>query len=254
MAPLVKPGPWISAGKLERAAYCPASAHLPRDEEPPGEAAEWGKVIHEWKETGKWPENTQFRKSTLVRRETALKDNGLTREELWPEEVGIHELRLAMSKSNIDWDQVARSADKDSDREAWKAQYDDRWAVGVCDWFATLDGQPWIDDLKTGKEVPDEPLTLPQLKMYSAWGAIYYDTTCLVSLTHWPRSPADGPPVRIWSREGMTVKAARKFQAKLERIRLRVIESRDEKLNTVPGPHCKWCPSFNYCPEYNSEK
>lgn len=259
--------PWTSAGRLERAALCPASGHLPRQEDEPGDAAIWGKVVHSWKETGVWPTDSPYRISTLERRETALVVGGTSRETLWPSEIGVHEFKVAVSPTNWDWDTVNRVGSDEEARLAWKNQYPEEYAVGISDWFARLDeqrveelemqgitayvGQPWIDDLKTGREIPDDPLILIPQRLYATAGALYTQEPVLCSLTHWPRSPADGIPRRVWSPNPWGVVQAERFQKKLKRVHLRVLESKEAKIpNTVPGEHCRYCPSMVFCPEY----
>ncbi len=160
-----------------------------------GEAAAWGTMLHTWKETGTFPVDTVATR----RRLKSLAMSGVSREELYPD-TGLHEISYALHTANRIVDHLWRPGLTREDREEWKAGFGPEWVTGTCDYTGDVLGDPWCDDLKSGREVTDNPWDLWQLRLYATCVAILSHADQVhVSLTHWPRYPADSVPERIWT-------------------------------------------------------
>lgn len=235
--------PWSRASELERVLACPAAGHLPRLElVKTSDAADWGTSTHCWKETGKpWEQYAKV----FERRLAALEKAGMSRESLWPAD-GRHEVAVAVACGG--WAFLEHEGDL-AERDAWKQSFDQTFAVGTADYFGQLTGQWWVDDLKTGREVPTDPRELVQLQFYGSYLVRKHDVDeVLLSITHWPRYPADGAPVRYWAE--WTEDDADVFLEQLGRARRAVLNS--SKLpypDARPGAHCCYCPAQAHCPE-----
>jgi hypothetical protein len=115
-------------------------------------------------------------------------------------------------------------------------------------------GRPWVDDLKTGNPdyLPADPWDLWQMRVYATIALMLSGgDRVYVTLTRWPRYPADGVPKqdrpRVVHRDevfGLTLPT-------LELIRQRRLRSLD-KPETVPGEHCRFCLAQPGCPEYTT--
>ena len=197
--------------------------------------------MHTWKETGGWG-NTSLKVSE--RRMAALHGSGQTRESLYPS-TGVHEVSYALhTRSRIVESYV--SSDRD-EREAWKLGWDSEWLTGTCDYTGEVLDDPWVDDLKSGRYVPDNPFDLWQLRMYAACVCILAHAERVhVSLTHWPRSPADAPPTRTWA----LVEADTLINETLPLLeaRRRLVEASWDRPDARPGQHCTYCEAANNCP------
>ena len=141
---------------------------------------------------------------------------------------------------------VLRSA-----REAWKLSFNEEWITGTCDWLDDFLGVPWIDDLKTGSWVPSNPWDLWQLRFYAVCATMLTGSPeVAVSITHWPRSPADGLPKRIFvpgnvvTREELLGYTLPMLEYARQAREKSILEGPD----TRPGSHCTYCPSANHCP------
>lgn len=246
--------PWARASELDRLLACPAAGHLPRLEvvrDSPNYAAQWGTAMHAWKETGEFPEtdNARTRKAFEDRLTVLAESEYKTREGLWAP-AGTHERAVALAL--IDGVPVLDEclAPTAEERDAWKFAKDDHYAVGTCDYDCGLLERWWVDDLKTGREVPTNPLELAQMKFYATYFALREKTSVMVSLTHWPRSPASAPPKRRFAKKPWTVFDAEEFVEELEAARKRILRSRSLKVaDARPGSHCNWCPASARCPE-----
>ena len=204
--------------------------------------------MHAWKETGEFPdtENARSRKAYDDRLKV-LEDSGLTRGKLWPPS-GQHERAVGLCTVTGELDEFW--APTSDGRDVWKLAKDDRWVVGTCDYDCGVLERWWVDDLKTGREVSADPLELAQMRFYATWFALRYKTPVLVSLTHWPRSPASAPPKRIFAKRPWSVLDAEEFVETLEKARLAIARSRGLKVaDARPGSHCSWCPTMERCPE-----
>jgi hypothetical protein len=203
-------------------------------------ARDWGQSVHALVET-----HGDTREPALLRRLRAAGGRpGL--EVLYPPE-GRHEVTMSWEPSG--WITAPALATRD-EREAWKAARPETACTGTADYIGTVLGDPWLDDLKTGREVPDDPLELNQMRYYASYLARTTDRPVLVSLTHWPRYPADGKPRRVWAPRPWTPEDAVTFLNELEDARTRAARSRGlPEADARPGPHCFFCPSQHRCPE-----
>ena len=243
--------PWTRASELDRAVVCPASTHLDRvvpASESLRDAAAWGDLVHKWKETGKWDVDTVATR----RRSAALAAGGVSREDLWPD-TGAHEVAFALHTKN----RIAAKCDLTTreEREAWKLSFNDEWITGTADYVGVHEGHVWVDDLKTGNPdyLPRDPWDAWQLKFYALCAALAGGTAggtadfAYVSITSWPRYPADGIPNRVFS--GATrVELLGTVLPLLEHARVAALVSRDLSVDAVAGDHCKFCKSAPVCP------
>lgn len=244
--------PWARASELDRLLACPAAGHLPRLEVvgEPSYASKWGTAFHFWKETGEFPhtDNSRTAKAYADRLEV-LEEAGKSREGLWPT-VGQHERAVAIALIDGVPKLEEYGAPTADGRDAWKMSKDERYCVGTCDYDCGLLERWWVDDLKTGREIPADPLQLAQMKFYASYFALRDSVPVAVSLTHWPRSPADAPPKRRYAKKVWTVFDAEEFVEQLEKARRAVVRSRGLKVaDARPGAHCSYCPAMSRCPE-----
>jgi hypothetical protein len=234
--------PWARASELDRVLSCPASAHLARIQDSPGEAAQWGTLVHRWKETGEWPEDNQATR----RRQRALEAAGVTRESLWPSG-GRHEVTFALCVRSAF---VEAYTGPPEGANAWKASWNDQWITGTMDYMGDVLGDPWVDDLKTGN--PAHALPGWQFRAYAvaAWGLAEARRQLQLSVTYWPRYPADGPPRRVWSApvEAHTIS---RWCTELTTARDAVLRSQRNHATRIGG-HCTFCRCRPHCPEWAS--
>lgn len=237
---------------------CSGSAVLPclnEKSERAEQAADWGTMAHLWAQTGKI-------KGPGVRAERAfaksIELSGIDREALWPVG-GVFEGSLALRV-----DGIREASRDDSERDGWITGHYD-----YQHWF--VDGELWVDDLKTGKfyenPMPGVPgwredlevgenrypqdVRSPQIKTYALALSelLDYGGDVTVSVTHWPRLPLSkrhATPVRVWH----TWRAAGLSQhwddlEALERERKhneRALLGHEDSLILRPGDHCRFCP------------
>jgi hypothetical protein len=238
--------PWIRASGLERVIACPAAGHLAQIDSPPGEAAKWGTAVHEWAETGRIPEEYE---KLFERRLRALKKAGLSREDFWPEG-GRHEVAVALGMVN-GVPVVEEFEGTLEERDAWKAAQPEYMAVGTTDYFGDLLGVPVVKDLKTGREVADNPLDTAQQQFYATYLSLKLNAPEVHSaFVHWPRYPADGVPYHVWAPRPWTYMQAVVFLEELEEARRRTLRSRERSRgpDARPGSHCQWCKAAAACP------
>ncbi len=254
---------WSRASELSRAVACPASAHLPRGEDGASAAADWGTSVHAWAETGRWPADT----AATRRRDAALRGAGLTREKLWPG--GAHEVTYALATGS-------RLATRDvfgtrAEREAFTAGLGEEWLSGTADWVGDWFGEPWVEDLKTGKGHPidfaghragetppdgGDPWDIWQLRLYAVAEALVTRPSGVwVSVLWWPRYPADSVPVRIGPRRADAAEIRGLTLPLLETARLNVIRSRAAPVaDARSGDHCHFCRCKAVCPALQTQE
>ena len=242
--------PWTRASSLDRSVACPASTHLAQlvaPSERSQDAARWGTMLHHWKETGEWLEDTQ----PVRRRRAALVAGGVSREDLWPI-TGAHEVAFALHTAN----KLAVRCDLPTreEKEAWKLSFDESWITGTCDYLGDLLGEPWVDDLKTGKyglHAEADPWDLWQMRFYALCAAMFTGADRVhVSLTWWPRYPADGVPLQIWAEPVTATELLGLTLPLLETARRAAVASRLLTPDAQPGDHCTFCKSRTSCPAY----
>ncbi len=208
-----------------------------------GEAAGWGTTLHTWKEAGHWGATTE---RVIQPRMAALAKSGHSRESLYPD-TGTHEVSYALhTQARV----VERFVSDDRDkREAWKLSWDSEWVTGTTDYEGDILGEPWTDDLKSGRFVPDDPFDLWQLRLYAVCLAILTHAEQVhVSVTHWPRYPASSAPRRLWTPEPIpSTRLLGETLPLLEAARKRVVASWDRP-DARPGEHCTYCSCKQVCP------
>lgn len=172
------------------------------------------------------------------------------REALWPSRLGQHEVTVSYNcKTKI---LELFHSEIEDERTAWKLARSVDCVVGSCDWWATLpNGEPWVDDLKTGWQKPD--VTTPQTLFYlmcrmKAQDALPWDTG-RVSITWCPRKTVkEDEEIPVPTREGLWRQITRveldAFEDELHWAWVRVMGFNPE---AKPGFHCKYCPSMAVC-------
>lgn len=244
----------LRCSRLPLLTKCPGSLWLPQDTDESEELAkanEWGRLVHRWKETG---EISGAPKRVCTAFRTAIRASGIDRLCYWPRG-GTHERSVAIK---LDGSRQVVNRLGPEDLEAYSAAVG--WLIGTPDFYWTLiDGELWVDDLKTGKwyDDPENPGTnrfpqdprSTQLRAYAlAIAALTgYSGPTTVSITHWPRLPVarrHALPVRYSTR--YTQSELESFWGTLEKL----WQNYTAGLGTVyPGEHCRFCPSRNYCIE-----
>ena len=238
--------PLTRASELDRTLACAGSLVMLRNEFKPtnaARAAAWGTNTHKWKESGRLPGNEAHDK--LLHRK--IRASGIDRAALWPPG-GEHEVALA-------YNVVSRRAVRcnlvgDSEKAAWKAAFTDEWVTGSPDYVSELCGEPWVDDLKTGRIVSLEAHKYQQMFYCLAWGLAVHGTPTPArsTLTHWPRYPVDVKPERmgtVFSLDDYT-----DLMLRLVRLREQVLAKR-VRLKT--GVQCEYCPSRGVCPKIKEQ-
>lgn len=250
--------------------HCTGSLTLPTHNEESENAlkgAEWGTMVHHWAQTGQVKCDSDPRNCKWFQKAIAL--SGIIREDYWPAD-GQHEGALSVRVDGF------REASRDDTvRPGWvTGHYDYHW------WM--VDGELWVDDLKTGKYYPNPPegyqghmadvveggnrfpqdVGSPQLKLYALGLAMLlnYTGSVNVSVTHWPRLPLKmrhALPTRVWVR--YTWSELLVFWGELEQmdidktvnaLLLKELARRgpeDENLVSPamilnPGDWCRFCP------------
>lgn len=268
--------PWTRASELDRSLVCLASTILPRDPDTRGEGAAWGVMVHRWKATGLVRAEPEHRNHEgLFRKKLAVNGLGTPeleaefREEWWPGG-GRHEIGVAMDCKSSAWAQVAGT---DESLEEWKTSWPESWVTGTLDYVADLLDDPWVDDLKTGREAPSPDSA--QLLFYGLATARLWSVhrswmdRVVLSVTHWPRYPVVGLPTRTWTeidaatldsfemrlklKWGARKDALDRARGKVERGTWRaghpMLPVWTSAPVTVPGEEqCRWCKSRGSCP------
>ena len=255
---------WTRASSIERALACIGSTVLE-----PGpdhrsastlEAAAWGTMVHHWKATGEIRSPGDgyegLCKLLLKRLRAAWGDPDgweAARARLWPG--GVHELSVAVYTGHVPqvWSNDC-IAEESQDQKKWTDQWSDAWVTGNLDYLGDLLGDPWVDDLKTGRHPPDPHD--PQLAFYAlaAWLLKDKPERVVTSITHWPRSPVGGHPERYWGE--FTSSDLDFFHRRLimkgrerEGLRLYVLDGgTPSEIDLTTGSHCKYCPARINCP------
>lgn len=172
---------------------------------------------------------------------------------LWSE--GLHEVPLAYNVVSTQ----ARALvlpQSDGKKDEWKASFGDEWVVGTADYVGLLLDAPWVDDLKTGRQVHYGDHRFQQGFYALAWtlfqmGKLHQTRS---TITHWPRYPVDIKPHRFGT--VLEPEFFEEFQTKLRRLRedvmkLRELEESGRRESVVArlsdGPQCIYCPSKLAC-------
>jgi hypothetical protein len=254
---------WATASKMDRAVLCPASTVIPEVESEPGNSAIWGSAWHQVVELGalgerecrdkvtgavvkvEWPrwvvKGVSDKLANLPR---ALGD---IRGEFWPGN-GTHE-----TKGLIDGDEF-EVASLLVDGGPYPIREGSIRAK--VDYIGEKLGEPWVDDLKTGREpTPADSLQIGVAALIVAqvtgaqgvWG----------SVTHWPRYPKSNEPEREW--QYYDAEALSNVRKVLKVIRGDALSpfptinpARDEW--GEPVGQCKWCGSRPNCPAWKGQE
>ncbi len=220
--------------------------------------AAWGTMVHKWAQTG-LVEGPDKRTENAFKKALEISGMAGKRLEYWPAG-GNHEGALSIAV-----DGSGQTSRDDSERDGWvTGHYDYQY------WF--LDGELWVDDLKTGKVYPNpesylawhDP-TLPvganrypqdvrsvQLRTYALALSelLGHRGDVSVSLTHWPRIPVSyrhSLPTRLWTSYSHTDLQHHWFDLRRtyedKRHNERALVGREDYMKLVPGDHCRFCPA-----------
>lgn len=216
-------------------------------------------MVHHWKATGEIQAPGEgyegLPKLLLKRLRAAWGDEegwGVARSRLWPE--GLHELSVAIWTGEQTGRNSVIQYAIDQVQADWTDMYGNDWVTGNLDYLGDLLGDPWVDDLKTGRHPPDPHD--PQLAFYAlaAWLIKGKPERVVTSITHWPRSPVGGHPERYWgefSAEDLDSFHRRLIMKGRERegLRLYVADGGEpSEIDLTTGTHCKYCPARINCP------
>lgn len=169
------------------------------------------------------------------------------REKLWPRRLGLHEVGVSFDCETRATDLCVGPA---ADVDAWKSSRASSCVVGTVDWWAELPtGEPWIDDLKTGKwEQETQTEQTMFYLMCRAHGARFRSwPTGRLSVTWIPREdfPEDVrelEPVRQWKQ--LSRFTLQEFEEDVVAAWHRAKELEPE---AVLGVQCEYCPSALVC-------
>jgi PD-(D/E)XK nuclease superfamily len=256
--------PWARASSLHRHLVCPASSSLPQYDRgawrpgllqivTPAQLAERQQTQLEkdkqtvWGGQADWGTVMHAAKAGLEVDPFFVDLMAPHRERLWPARLGLHEVGVAFNCETRAVDICVGQADA---VDHWKKASAPETVVGTVDWWAELPtGEPWIDDLKTGKWEP-ETLT-EQTKFYllcRSKGAQFKSwRTGRVSIT-WipreenPRSVTELEPDRSWKQVSRFI---------LDEFEEEVVaawkRAKEEEPRAIPGVQCEYCPSALVC-------
>ena len=243
----------LRASRLPLLTRCSGPAYLPTEEDTSEnleKANAWGHMVHHWKETGEI-DGPDARTANAFRK--AIKLSSIDRLAEWPSG-GVHEEPIAV---RVDGTRVVLSQRSTEFKELLSL---DGWITGTDDFhWRLVDGELWIDDLKTGKWYTDpetggnrypQDVRSAQLKLYALAIAVLLDYTGVVhvSLTHWPRLPLElrhAKPVRYWTE--YTTDELQAFWGELETLYATILKGREGVYALSPGDHCRFCPSRTNC-------
>lgn len=240
--------PFARASELDRLLACPGSLVLPKEEvksERAKEAAEYGELVHYWKETG---EIGKGRGGTTLKKKLI---EGVDRDALWIE--GLHEVPLAYNVLTGESRAMVLPLSKDK-RDLWKATFGDEWLTGTADYVGLLLEKPWVDDLKTGRQVDYIDHRYQQAFYALVWTLFQMGelTQCRSTITHWPKYPIKNKPRRFGT--VLEPDFFLDFQVKLKQLREDVMRMKDKQERGLEiwghlsdGPQCKYCPSKLAC-------
>lgn len=211
-------------------------------------AAEWGTAVHKWKETGEFPEG---RIGTTLKKK--VKESGIQPTALWLE--GLHEVPLSYNVVTGEARALVLPVSSDK-KDAWKAAFDGDWVVGTADYVGLLLDTPWVDDLKTGRQVDYIDYRYQQGFYALAWGIFHYGGLGDVrsTITHWPKYPIKSKPRRFGTvlvPDFLEELKGRLKTLREEVMRLRDFEDKGRRGEVVArlsdGPQCTYCPSKLAC-------
>lgn len=222
--------PWTRPSDLYRSLACPASCALPKEKgaDKPGPAAKWGKEIHAWKEGEPATPRVQ-------RWAHEAGHSLLTLEEFWPGG-GVHEPLYIFRADDVPTRMLGIT--KESRAEVYATLGpNDMW--GFVD-YETCTPFQHVDELKTGRLHPGNPLEHPQSLVYARghW-KVFGGPGTIVSTTHWPRYPKGKRPDR-WT-EWASGKYLDEWHHDVLVPARRLAQGRLAHTQAVPGAWCRYC-------------
>jgi hypothetical protein len=202
-------------------------------------------MVHRWKETGEVPDG---REGLVLRRK--LERSGVTRETYWTE--GLHEVPVAYNVLTNETRALILPVSPEK-KVRWKDGFGDDWITGTADYVGALLDTPWVDDLKTGRKVEYLSYRYQQAFYALVWSNFgeFNNTTCRSTITHWPKYPLDGKPIRFGT--VLEPDFFDEFKGRLRRLRDEVLKLKEvnDMENVVSylteGEHCVYCPSRSIC-------
>lgn len=263
--------PWARASGLHRHLVCPASSSLPQYDRgawrpgllqlvTPAQLAERKQTELErskqtvWGTQADWGTAMHAAKAGLqvapIHRELMAPH----REKLWPARLGLHEVGVSF---NCETRAVDLMVGPEAAVASWKAEAPAECVVGTVDWWAELPtGEPWIDDLKTGKWEPE--VVTEQTKFYlmcRAHGAQFKSRdTGRISVTWLPRRDPDPDTGEYEPLDADEARSGRWKQLSrfvLEEFEEEVVagwkRAKEAEPRAVPGIQCEYCPSALVC-------
>lgn len=218
--------PWASPSSLDRAVACPASCVLPRvkqEKDTPSQA--WGHEVHAWKageeptkRVAKWAEEN-YQPGIL----------GM----LWPG--GRHEVIFLEHEGKV----TELSKFPEVRANPWDMYF-------IADWIRDDGFIPHIDDLKTGRLMPESKT---QLFGYAwAFNQVRHFDEVLASYTHWPRYPKGAPPAR--DTRLLSSDEVEAWHNSVVVPARRLAQGPGAASDVRPGQHCRYCNSKPYCPAW----
>lgn len=209
-------------------------------------AAEFGTLVHYWKETGVIQDG---RLGLALKKKLKLTE--VQRETYWHE--GLHEVPVAYNVVTGKAEALVLPVAKEK-RDEWKAAHGDEWITGTADYVGLILDAPWVDDLKTGKNVEYLDHRYQQGFYALCWTLFQMGrlTPARSTITHWPKYPLPKKPLRFGT--VLVPEFFEELQVKLAELRnsvrrLRVLKEDGMNLENrlTDGAHCIYCPSKLAC-------
>lgn len=243
--------PWARASALARHLECAAASNLPRLDRgvwsPPyidrGEFDLTGKEdIHDGRDmsAANWGTASHLGKSDPSKSSEPFTSMWAEhRDVLYPPHLGAHEAAVSYNcdTGEIVWGPVNQDV---AVMDAWKASQPLPCVTGTIDWIGQLQNTAWVDDLKTGWQVPE--VATPQMLFAAVCASKRYGSNIVyISITHWPKKNSAPNRDGLWYKAGPVTLLA--FEEDMRAAWLRARSNFDAR----PGTHCKYCPSIYAC-------
>lgn len=257
---------WTTASRLDRAAECLASTVLPEDRDDTETAAQvWGQAWHQVVELrGRLGRSSAFRNGQkvecdwpdwVVRGVGKKLDQVRGSLETSFEEFWDHWYPLGAAETSIVIDGPAL----ENVSLVFGDFEDSATSIRIkADYIGTKLGDPWVDDLKTGRR-PSDPGDLQVATAAYALSRMTGSEAVWGSITHWPRYPLANGPTRAWhyyDAEELDIVRNKlltmRTRAYSEPVILLVNPAKDEW--GEPIEQCKYCKSIKYCPAWQTNR
>lgn len=212
------------------------------------DAKNWGTMVHTWIETGKIRHPNRNSKDKVIKnfslREERLLENRIVKHKLKPTVLypisGQHE--IAMAYNWVEGYSVLNYAPTFE----WKESFGHEWITGSTDFCLESDEELWVDDLKTGKWWTKTPKQSAQIKFYAVCIAQHASVPAAgikLTVTHWPKYPANSPPSR--QPEIITLTELAEFEAEVRNAC--AVASGSTKRYRPSAQTCRFCPARFSC-------